>query len=141
MFNNRLHLGTVFGLILLAPIILILSVVIAELEYGDYYTEDILIFGAVLLLLSTSAVGMFTKKVWALRLLSFILIGILVLSTFGMLSEGVDLIDIEMIGIFLMIGLFVFGSIALLNNDIVLEQFGAKETFDDLDDILDTDEY
>lgn len=137
MFKNKLHLGTIFGITLLAPIILIVSLVIAELEYDDVIMEEMLIFLAFLGLFIACAVGMFTKKVWALRLTSFMLIAVLGLSLLGMLSEGNDFIDIEMLGLFLMICLFVFGSIALLNNDIVLEQFGATETYDDLDDILD----
>ncbi|MFK7950470.1 MAG: hypothetical protein AB8G11_22985 [Saprospiraceae bacterium] len=141
MFKNKLHLGTIFGITLLAPIILITSLVIAELKYDDVMIEEILIFLIFLALFIICAVGMFTKKVWALRLTSFMLTAGLVLCLLGMFLEENDFIDIEMLGLFLMVCLFVFGSITLLNNNIVLEQFGVQETYDDLDDILDTDEY
>lgn len=134
MFNNKLHLGTLFGLILSAPTILMM--LLTATESGS--NEGFYILVGICLALITSCIGFFSKQVWALKLTSFMIIGVYALLLFTILYEnGMANETFELLGIIVTMSVFTFGSVALLNNDIVLEKFGAKETYDDLDDILD----
>ena len=142
MLRNKLPFGTIFGLIFSAPIALILLLFLDSLNYFDFDEDDLIllvVFLVILIFAITVAVGLFRNKLWALRIFTFLLIIAAIIFT-GVLIDSIGSYfgsPLFWIGSVLAIAFFTFGAVAMLNNDVVLQQFGVEETDESLDDILD----
>lgn len=137
MFNNKLHIGQLFGLILLAPAIMF-GVGILN-EYSVYgFSEDVIFMLVVWAVLTVSAFGLMAKEVWALKVTSILIIGTLLLAMWGMTMDT-DITEepFTFIGLIMGFACFAFGAVALLNNKMVLDAFDAEENHNEFDDILD----
>lgn len=140
MFRNRLHLGTIFGIIFLAPSLFFLALIILEFDYG-YIIEDLVVYLSAFLLFITCSIGFYYRKKWALYLASLIILIVCLIATYFMFFVSFIYIDYDSLGFLVMFYMLFFGIISLLNNEQVLNQFGKKESDNDLDNILDTEEY
>ena len=143
MLRNKLPFGTIFGLIFSAPIALILLLFLDSLNYFDFDDDDLMllvVFLVILIFAITVAVGLFRNKLWALRTFTFLLIIAAAITSIALLIESFEY-DYEFIifgiGSVLAIASFAVGAVAILNHDAVLQQFGAEEADESLDDILD----
>ena len=143
MLRNKLPFGTIFGLIFSAPIALILLLFLDSLNYFDFDEDDLIllvVFLVILIFAITVAVGLFRNKLWALRTFTFLLIIAAAITSIAVLIESFEY-DYEFIifgiGSVLGIASFTVGAVAMLNNDVVLQQFGVEEADESLDDILD----
>ena len=143
MLRNKLPFGTIFGLIFSAPIALILLLFLDSLNYFDFDEDDLIllvVFLVILIFAITVAVGLFRNKLWALRTFTFLLIIAAAITSIAVLADSFEY-DYEFIifgiGSILAIATFTVGAVAILNNDVVLQQFGVEEADESLDDILD----
>ena len=143
MLRNKLPFGTIFGLIFSAPIALILLLFLDSLNYFDFDEDDLIllvVFLVILIFAITVAVGLFRNKLWALRTFTFLLIIAAAITSIAVLIESFEY-DYEFIifgiGSVLGIASFAVGAVAILNHDVVLQQFGVEEADESLDDILD----
>lgn len=139
MFDNKLHIGQVLGLILLAPSIMFGVGILNEYLNGFYtFNDEVIFMIAVWIVLTVNAFGLMAKQIWALKVTSLLIIGLFILAIWGMtMDEDMTEEPFTFIGLIMGFACFAFGAVALLNNELVLTAFGAKEKFDDLEDILD----
>ena len=145
MLRNKLLFGTIFGLIFSAPIVFSLSFVLNS-WYDLHFTVAtgilllLAIYLGILIFAVTVAVGLFRNKLWALRTFTFLLIIAAAITSISVLADSFEY-DYEFIifgiGRVLAIATFTVGAVAILNNDVVLQQFGVEEADEILDDILD----
>lgn len=137
MFNNQLHIGTLFGMILLAPTVMFGIGIVNDYQPNNE-SDEFYFMLIVWLALMIASFGLLAKQIWAIQMTSIIIIITTLLALWGItMDNGVFDEPFTFIGLIIGFGVFCFGTIALLNNDLVLQQFGAKEEYNDLDDILD----
>jgi fucose 4-O-acetylase-like acetyltransferase len=137
MFKNKMHIGQILGLILLAPF-LVLGLGMMNDFQNLGFNEEFIFMLAVFSIGMANVAGLMFKKYWALELTSFLLIGLFLIALWAIILD-INLHDepFTFAGLIFGFGVFCFGSVALLNNELVLNAFGQKETYHDLDDILD----
>jgi hypothetical protein len=137
MFKNKMHIGQILGLILLAPF-LVLGLGMMNDFQNSGFNEEFIFMLAVFSIGMANVAGLMFKKYWALELTSFLLIGLFLIALWAIILD-INLHDelFTFAGLIFGFGVFCFGSVALLYNELVLNAFGQKETYHDLDDILD----
>ena len=138
MFKNKIHIGQIFGMILFAPFLVFGLGIMGDFQNSGF-NEEFMFMVAIFSIGMTNAAGLVFKKYWALQLTSVLLIGLFLIALWAILSD-IDLHNepFTFAGLIFGFGIFCFGSVALLNNELVLNAFGKKETYNDLDDILDS---